>query len=54
MDQLLYGLSGVMCYLSGIITMGGTDQAHLANLVNILERLGANKFYLKKHKCNNL
>ena len=33
MDQLLHGLSGVMCYLDDIIVNGAHDQEHLSNLV---------------------
>ena len=36
MDQLLDGLSGVMCYLNDIIVIGADDQEHLTNPAEVL------------------
>ena len=52
MDQLLHGLSRVMCYLDDIIVTGADDQEHLTNLADVLGRLCANGFRLKKEKCH--
>ena len=52
MDQLLHGLSGVMCYLDGIIVTGSSEQEHLSNLAEVLGRLRARGFRLKKQKCH--
>ena len=52
MDQLLHGLSGVMCYLDDIIVTGADDQEHLTNLAEVLGRLRAKGFRLKKEKCH--
>ena len=51
MDQLLHGLFGVMCYLDDIIVTGADDQEHLTNLAEVLGRLCAKGFQLKKEKC---
>ena len=50
MDQLLHGLSGVMCYLDDIIVTGADDQEHLTNLAEVLGTLRAKGFRLKKEK----
>ena len=52
MDQLLHGLSGMMCYLDDIIVTGADDQEHLSNLAKVLGRLRARGFQLKKEKCH--
>ena len=43
-NQLLHGLSGVMCYLDDIIVTGADDQEHLTYLVEVLDRLHARGF----------
>jgi hypothetical protein len=42
MDQILQGLSGVQCILDDMIITGKSDDEHLQNLENVLQRLQDN------------
>jgi hypothetical protein len=42
MDQILQGLSGVQCVLDDMIITGKSDDEHLQNLENVLQRLQDN------------
>jgi hypothetical protein len=42
MDQILQGLSGVQCVLDDMIITGKSDDEHLQNLENVLQRMQDN------------
>lgn len=51
MDQVLQGIPGTQCYLDDIIVTGHDDDAHLANLKDVLERLAENGLRANKSRC---
>jgi hypothetical protein len=54
MDQLLQGLSGVQCVLDGMIITGKSDDEHLHNLENVLQRLQYTGLRANIEKCSCL
>jgi hypothetical protein len=54
MDQILQGLSGVQCVLDDMIITGKSDDEHLQNLENVLQRLQDNGLRANiKHLISN-
>ena len=51
MEMLLKGLPMVVAYLDDILVAGKTEQEHLTNLAQVLERLDCAGMKLKKEKC---
>jgi len=51
MDQVLQGISGVQCYIDGIIITGKTEQEHLKTMDQVLIRLEENRLKANKDKC---
>ena len=51
METLLKGLPMVVAYLDDILVAGKTEQEHLTNLAQVLERLDSAGMKLKKEKC---
>jgi hypothetical protein len=54
MDQLVQGLSGVQCVLDDMIITGKSDDQHLQNLENVLQRLQYNGLWANIEKCSCL
>jgi hypothetical protein len=54
MDQILQGLSGVQCVLDDMIITGKSDDEHLQNLENVLQRLQDNGLRANIEKCSFL
>ena len=52
MDQILQGIPGVQCYLDDILITGETEDTHLANLRQVLQRLAQFGLRAKKEKCD--
>ena len=50
-ETLLKGLPMVVAYLDDILVAGKTEQEHLTNLAQVLERLDSSGMKLKKEKC---
>jgi hypothetical protein len=53
-DQILQGLSGVQCVLADMIITGKSDDEHLQNLENVLQRLQDNGLRANIEKCSFL
>ena len=51
MDTVLQGLSKVMCYIDDILITGDTEQEHLQNLEQVLQRLRQYGIQAKRAKC---
>ena len=51
MENLLQGIPRVCVYLDDILVTGATEQEHLANLAQVLQRLEAAGMKLKRPKC---
>ena len=51
METVLKGLPMVVAYLDDILVSGKTEQEHLTNLAQVLDRLGSAGMKLKKEKC---
>ena len=51
METLLKGLPMVVAYLDDILVAGKTEQEHLTNLAQVLERIDSAGMKLKKEKC---
>ena len=51
METLLQGIPQVSVYLDDILVTGSTEQEHLANLTQVLQRLQAAGMRLKPQKC---
>jgi hypothetical protein len=51
MNQVLNGLDGVQCMLDDMIIMGSSDEMHLHNLRNVLQRLQNYGLRTKLQKC---
>ena len=54
MEKVLQGLPGVVCYIDDVLVTGRNDEEdeeHLHNLEEVLKRLEARGFRLKKSKC---
>ena len=51
METVLKGLPMVVAYLDDILVAGRTEQEHLTNLAQVLERLNSAGMKLKKEKC---
>ena len=51
MDNLFKGLPHVTTYIDDIVVTGATDEEHLRNLDNVLDRLREAGVRLKKEKC---
>jgi hypothetical protein len=54
MDQILQGLSGAQCVLVDMIITGKSDDQHLQNLENVLQRLQGNGLWASIEKCSFL
>ena len=52
MEKLLHGISGVTVYIDDILVTGQTDEEHLHNLNQVLERLQHYGLRLKRGKCS--
>ena len=52
MEKVLQGLPGVVCYIDDVLVTGRNDEEHLRNLEEVLKRLDARGFRLKKSKCH--
>ena len=51
MEQVLHGLSGVICYMDDILVTGSSEEEHLRNLEAVLSQLQRRGLRLKKEKC---
>ena len=51
MDQILQGIEKVTCYLDDILITGKSDEEHLMNLSDVLQRLQNHGVCLKLEKC---
>ena len=51
MENLLKGIPRVCIYLDDILVTGSTEEEHLSNLAQVLERLGMAGIRLKREKC---
>ena len=51
MDQILQGMEKVTCYLDDILITGNSDEEHLMNLSEVLQRLQNHGVHLKLEKC---
>ena len=51
MDTILQGLPNVICYVDDILVTGQSDEHHLQNLEQVLERLKAHGVRPKREKC---
>ena len=51
MENLLQGIPRVCVYLDDILVTGATEQEHLANLAQVLQRLRSAGIRLKQSKC---
>ena len=51
METLLQGIPRVSMYLDNILVTGASEQEHLANLAQVLQRLEAAGMRLKRSKC---
>jgi len=54
MDNILQGLSNVLCYLDDILITGATDQEHIRNLEEVLKRLQDHGKKVQNSKCTFL
>lgn len=50
-EQVLAGLTGVVCFLDDILVYGRTDAEHDRNLASVLKRLAEYDILLNKEKC---
>ena len=51
MEQILSGLSGVQCYLDDILITGSSEQEHLRNLDQVMDRLSKYGIHVNLKKC---
>ena len=51
MDTILQGIQNVFCYLDDILITGPTEEIHLANLEEVLQRLQRYGIRAKRAKC---
>ena len=51
MDQILQGMKHVACFIDDIIITGATEEEHLANLTEVLQRFREQRIRLKREKC---
>ena len=51
MDQILQGMEKITCYLDDILITGTSDEEHLINLSEVLQRLQNHGVRLKLKKC---
>ena len=51
MEHLLQGIPRVCVYINNILVTGTTEEEHLANLAQILQRLQSAGMRLKREKC---
>ena len=51
MDTVLQGLSKVTCYIDDILITGDTEQEHLQNLEQVLQRLRQYRIQARRPKC---
>ena len=54
MDNVLQGISGVICYIDDILVSSADEDSHLRALEEVLNRLGNHGFRLKLEKCEFL
>ena len=52
MDQILQGMENLTCYLDDILIKGTSDEKHLLNLSEVLQRLQNHGVWLKLDKCH--
>ena len=50
-EQVLYGIPGVVVYLDDILVSGRNKKEHHSNLTQVLDRLHEAGFWLKREKC---
>jgi len=50
-DQVLQGIPGVQCYRDDILITGSTDEEHLSNLQQVLQRLAQFGLRAREAKC---
>ena len=51
MDTILQGIPRVICYIDDILITGSTDEQHLQNLEEVLQRLQQHGLRVQKSKC---
>ena len=51
MKNLLQGIKGVCVYINDILITGSTEEEHLRNLAQVLQRLESAGMRLKRQKC---
>ena len=51
MEHLLQGIPRVCVYINDILVRGATEEEHLANLAQVLQRLQSAGMRLKREKC---
>ena len=51
MDNILQGMTNVICYIDDILITGINDNQHLENLAEVLRRFEKHGLRLKKSKC---
>ena len=54
MDSVLQGIPHCICYLDDILVTGTTDEDHLSNLEEVLNRLQQYGIHLREEKCQLL
>ena len=51
MDSILQGLPKVICYLDDILITGTSEEEHIRNVEEVLQRLKENGVKLHRDKC---
>ena len=52
MDTILQGVQGAMCYIDDILVTESTEEEHLRNLEEVLQRLKKHGIRMKRNKCS--